>query len=272
MSRQLGVQAHCLRHEMAVDFEGTLTRLASLGLHTIELCSFRGFAGNPWGDFGRLADWQPERVRTALEQAGIACMGAHFVEDEFHEDALGRLLDWALGVKSPIVVVPGIRMPEQPRLADWQAAADRLNEIGNRLREHGLRFAYHTQNSVWENLGGVLAFEALAERLEPELCQIELDPSGSLVYGTGWQELVREMPGRFVSMHLRDGEAPDRIVPYLPALPLGEGAVDWKSALAAASAAGVPYYLLEMEIERGGDVFGALETSLNYLPTVTPTG
>ena len=51
-SDRLGVQAHCLRHEIASGLEGALERVAGLGPRAIRLMSFPGFHGQAWGDFG----------------------------------------------------------------------------------------------------------------------------------------------------------------------------------------------------------------------------
>lgn len=263
--RALGVQAHCLRREMSVDFPGTLARVKAMGIGRIEMCSFPGCRGNPWGDFGALADWPAERIRHALATTRLDCVGTHFAAKELTGDELGTAVRWARDIGSPAIVLDGLRQAADADAAAWRAAFESLNDIGRRVTDHGLAFAYHTQNDVWRTIAGTLLADELFRIVDPALCRIELDPSGALVFGADWASPVRENPGQFFAMHLRDGSRPGHEVPYLPALPLGEGDVDWPRALDAAVAADIPLYILEMEVDAGGDPFPALESSLAFL-------
>jgi len=264
---QLGVQAHCLRREMATDFPGTLQRLRALGLTTIELCSFPGCAGNPWGDFGALAEWPPEQVRDELERAAIECIACHFFPPELTDEAIAASALWARGVGSPAVVLSGLPLTAASPLGEWQSAFERLNLTGLQLRDEGLRFAYHTQNDAWANVGGVRLFDELLRLTDPELCGIELDLSETLAHGCDWTDAIPAASGRLLALHLRDGERPPGPVPWLPALALGEGDLDTAAAVAAAIRADSPHFLLEMEVEPARDVFEALETSIAWLET-----
>jgi sugar phosphate isomerase/epimerase len=262
---QLGIQAHCLRREMAQDFPGTLDQLTRLGLTTIELCSFPGCSGNLWGDFGKLAECPPRLIGDQLNDAGMNVIACHFMATELTPGNIDTSITWAHEVGSPAVVLAGFAFQGEPSLADWQASISNLNNIGERLANDNLRFAYHTQNNAWSRAEGISVFDEILRLVDPNLCSLELDPSGTLVYDTPWTETVRQLSGRFLSMHLRDGKRPSAHVPYLPALALGEGDMDWNASLGAATDARVPYYLLEMEVEAPRSAFEAIETSLDWL-------
>jgi sugar phosphate isomerase/epimerase len=264
---QLGIQAHCLRFEMAQDFPGTLDRLTRLGLNTIELCSFPGCSGNPWGDFGKLAECPPRLIRDQLNAAGMNVIACHFMAEELAPGNIDTAISWAKDVGSPTVVLAGFAFQGEPSLADWQASISNLNEIGERLARDNLHFAYHTQNNTWSRAEGISVFDEILRLVDPNLCSLELDPSGTLVYDTPWTEIVRQLRGRFLCMHLRDSKRPPTHVPHLPALALGEGDMDWEASFGAATDARVPYYLLEMEVETPRSAFEAIETSLDWLKT-----
>lgn len=263
-----GVQAHCLRREMAVDFPGTLQRLRAMGFRQIEMCSFPGCAGNPWGDFGELAAWEPSRIRAALDDAGFDSIATHVTQKELAPGAIDDTVRWVEGTGNSTVVLAGLPQTPESSLADWHSAFASLNDFGIALKRRGIGFAYHTQNDVWQMLEGVLLADELFRIVDPDLCLVELDPSGSLVCGADWESVVNANPNRYLAMHLRDGGRPSERVPYLPALPLGEGDVDWGVALNAATGAGINTYLLEMEVDADRDVFDALQTSLDFLGTM----
>lgn len=263
---RLGVQIHCLRSEVAEDFEGTLDRLCALGIDVVELCLFPGFAGNPWGDFGCVGRWPARDVGDLLEEMGMHCVATHCMHRDLADERLEQTIAWARDVRSPAIVLAGF--PPSTNLEVWRANFERLNATGQRMAGEGFTFAYHTQNDVWQSLGGALLANEMFRIVNPECCRIELDPSGSLVHGSDWTKCVLQHPNRYLSFHLRDGRRPLAPVPYLPALPLGDGDMDWRQTLDVAAAAGMPYYLLEMEVEDPHRVFPALQSSLVHLESL----
>ena len=263
--RQIGVQAHCLRRQMADDFPGTLGKIKAMGFERIELCSFPGCAGNPWGDFGVLADWRPRDIRAALDSAELACPATHVASAELAAGAIDATIDWSNEVGCRVVVLSSLPTPADPSLPSWQEAFASLNSLGEIFAASGLQFAYHTQPEIWQTIDGRLLADELMERVDDSLCRIEIDPSGAIVSGAIWQDVVRCNPGRFLAMHLRDGKQPREPVQYLPALPLGAGDVDWDLAVQVAIDAGISDYFLEMEVDSGYDVFRALDDSLECL-------
>jgi len=264
----LAVQAHCLRREMSVDFPGALARVKALGFDRIEMCSFPGCRGNLWGDFGELADWPSERIRAELAAAELDCIGTHFAAKELAGDQLDGAVRQARDIGSPAIVLGGLHQPADASATSWRAAFESLNEIGRRVTDHGLAFAYHTQNDVWRTIDGTLLADELLHIVDPAVCRVELDPSGALVFGTDWTASVIDNPGHFFAMHLRDGSRPGHQVPYLRALPLGEGDENWRRALDAAVSAEIPLYILEMEVDAGRDPFDALDSSLAFLESL----
>jgi sugar phosphate isomerase/epimerase len=195
----------------------------------------------------------------------------HVAHKELAPAVVDDTIRWLKSVGSATAVLAGLPLGADANLAAWRAGFASLNDIGAQLDECDIRFAYHTQNDVWQKLDGVLLAEEMFRIVDPDACKIELDPSGSLIHGTDWIRVVRSNPGRYLAMHLRDGARPLERVPYLPALPLGEGTVDWDAALDAAGEAGIPRYILEMEVEPKHDVFVALETSLDFLEAMQKT-
>ena len=269
---QVGVQAHCLRRELTTDIHGTLGELAAMGFESIELCSFPGCAGNPWGNFGHLADWRPGQIRAALDRAGLTCMATHVTAAELEPGRLDETLRWAEGVGTDTLVLAGLARPGGDDLLAWRSAFQELNALGARLSGAGFRFAYHTQIDIWRSIDGCWLARELLETIDPQVCRVELDPSGSLVHGTDWMSLVPDFHGLFFALHLRDGIRPPQPVPYLPAVPLGEGDEDWPAAIRAATDAGIRTAFLEMEVEAGRDVFRALRSSLDHLRSIGQLG
>ncbi|MCS6946458.1 MAG: TIM barrel protein [Steroidobacteraceae bacterium] len=263
--QQVGVQAHCLRRELAADFVGTLRRLRALEFDDIELCHFPGFAGSPWGDFGALAAVPPAEIRAMLLGAGLSCAAVHVRYPQLLPDRIAATVRWTLDVGSATIVLASLPLTTRDSLANWRDAFESLNRLGAELAAVGCRFAYHTQNDLWQTIDGRLLADELLRCIDPSRCLLELDPSGALLHGVDWRGVVRPRAGMFFAMHLRDGAASTADVAWAPAVPLGDGIEDWREALQTAAAVGIEHYFLEMEVAPGCDVIAALQKSLDYL-------
>jgi sugar phosphate isomerase/epimerase len=262
---RLGVQLHCLRHQLARDPREVLARLARMQLTSIELCHFPGFAGNPWGDFGELANWSPGRIETLVRDEGCTVVSTHFTFEDLAADKLDDSIGWSLDIGSPSIILAGVPRPDGADIGWWRSRFGWLNETGRKINAAGLSFAYHTQNDVWQVMDGALLANEMFRVVNPNCCSIELDPSGALAYRSDWAEPVLQHPNRYFAFHLRDGRVPEQAVPYLPAVPLGKGDIDIRRAVEVARKAGIGLYLLEMEVENPDTAFDALEESVHYL-------
>ena len=262
---QLGVQLHCLRHAVREGLADTLGKIRGLGFEVVELVSFPGCRGNPWGDFGAASDLAPGSIRAALDDAGLRCPSVMVYEKELSADGLDGVLEWARGVGADTVVLTALAAPSLPTLAQWQVTVERANQHAERCRGRGMTFVLHTQPELWASVERHRPIDCIGSWLDRELVSLEYDPSGALVHRADPLELLSRWPGRFHAVHLRDGQVPTEPVPYLPALPLGQGCVDWGAFLRACRSVDVSWYFLEMEVADPGDTLGAFSSSLAHL-------
>jgi sugar phosphate isomerase/epimerase len=272
---RLGVQAHCLRHAIAAGLEPALERVAALGLRAIEMMSFPGCRGQAWGDFGAAADRAPRDIGAALRAAGLACPSAMVLERELDLSRIEATLRWVSELGCPRLVQSSFTIADDAGAADWQLAFDRIEGLARRVRAAGLRYVLHTQPNLWRPFGpgpprqGLPGerrpIDVLLERLDPELVQLEYDPSGAIIHGLDPAGPLRARPELFYALHLRDGHTPPAPVYYLAALPLGAGGVDWPALLRTAAASAIEYHFLEMEVAEPAQTFAALESSCRYL-------
>jgi sugar phosphate isomerase/epimerase len=265
MPPRLGIQAHCLRQQLARDLHGTLGELARLGFGAIELAAFPGCRGNPWGDFGALADAAPEAISDALVAAGFIVPSTHISWREAQDEHFDATVAWLRGVGTQRAILASIPIPANASFEQWRAALERLNEIGMRFRESGLDFGYHTQANLWQMCDGARPADSLLEIIDPRCCLIEFDPTGTLIYGMDPAAYLRGRPDGFYALHLRDGRCPEHVVPHLYAQPLGEGEIDFRALLKAAAATSMQWHFLEMEMASPEAVMAAIQASLRYL-------
>ena len=262
---QLGVQAHCLRHQIALSLASALEAVARLGLNAIELVSFPGCRGNPWGDFGRSTDLPPREIAAALATEGLQCPSVMVTEAELATDRLAETLAWILAVGCRRVVLNSLQHPPRPSWADWQRSLERAEGYAKQCGEHSLDFTLHTQPELWAAVDGERPAELLLATVDTSVMRLEYDPSGAIMHGANPAEYLRQRPEAFYAVHLRDGHTPREAVSYLAAEPLGRGSVNWREMLDAAGRSGVEWYFLEMEVADRQLTLAALRESLTYL-------
>ncbi|HXJ39275.1 MAG TPA: TIM barrel protein [Bryobacteraceae bacterium] len=243
----MGCQTYPVRAQIEKDFAGTLKQLAAIGYKNIEMCSPRGYAKS---GYGNLVNVKAGDLRKTIHEAGLDCESCHFHLNELREN-LDETIGWAreLGLKQ--MVCSTLAMPKTSTLADWVKTAEDLNRIGEKVAKAGMQQGFHNHAFEFEKLDGVLIYDKLMSTYDPKLVKMQFQVS---VITLGFQaaDFFAKYPGRFCSIHLQDVSADKKEVP------VGQGIVDWKKTFAAAKAAGVKNYFVEMNMD-------ALKGSVPYL-------
>lgn len=210
-----GLQLYSLRTEMQRDVEGTLRRLGTMGYREVE------FAGY----FGRT----PAQIRDAVKAAGLAAPAAHVPLESLEGAALAATADAALEAGHAGVIVAWLPEALRDSLDAWRAMADRFSDIGRRLGERNLHFAYHNHDFEFAPLDGRVPYEVLLERADPALVGLELDLYWATRAGHDPLGLVRAHPGRFPLVHVKDASP----APELRQVDVGAGTIDFAAIIAA---------------------------------------
>ena len=222
----LSVQLYSVRDAAAEDLEGTLARLAAIGLTNVE----------PFD----LSD--PRRLRAALDASGLSAPSAHSRLD----GDVDAVLEAAATVGVRTVIHP---MCEAERWDDG-AFADAIAAAAKRAAGYGLQVGYH--NHWWES-GDSL--ERFAERSGAIL---ELDAYWAAVGGEDVPALLGRLGDRVRLLHLKDGPVNRENEQQLP---LGQGAMPVPEILAAATAAELG--VLEFDAY-AGDLFEGIAAGFEY--------
>src|SRR6266498_2725630 len=148
----IGVQLYTVRDLLQRDFEGTLARLAAIGLREVE---FAGYYGR-----------SPQAVRAALDTAGLDAPSAH-VPIEAARNDWPRVLEAAHVARHQYLVVAWLPEEERRTLDGYRAAADLFNRAGEQARAAGIRFAYHNHDYEFTRMEGRIPYDVLFERCDP---------------------------------------------------------------------------------------------------------
>jgi sugar phosphate isomerase/epimerase len=265
-----GVQLYVFREMLAKDFDGALAKVASLGITRVE---FAGF-------YKRTA----KEVRASLANAGLTASGAHCLTATMADDEVKRTIDFCREAEMPymIAAVPSIKPGgasgkggnpfEHIELEDWRWSAERFNVLGARVRDAGMRFAYHNHNIEAQKYGDVVAFDEMLRLLDPAVVDWEFDEGNFIAGGGDPYAYLEKYPHRFQLAHVKEWASPftPRVAGSFPPeyAPFGQGKTDWKRMIGALKKAGVKEIFIEQDGTAGGDELGAVRQAYEYLRKV----
>ena len=231
----IGCQTYPLRESIGKDFEGTLHQIAGGGIQMIELCSPNSFARD---GFGPLVNLGPAKIRDMIRGAGLGCISSHFRFTELKEQLDDRIA-FAKELGLTQMICATLEVPPDAPMSSWQKAFDQMNEIGAKTRKAGLQLGYHNHQFEFKEIDGVLVYDELMKRFDPELIKMQFQDAIPPQYDP--LAYLAKYPGRFISLHLSDWSAERK------AVPIGTGTIDWKKYFAAAKAGGIKNYFVEMD-------------------------
>jgi len=122
-------------------------------------------------------------------------------------------------------------LPHDPADPERGRMLDRLNAVAEAFAARGVAIALETGQESAETLLGVL------EALGREDVGVNFDPANMILYGMGDPvEAVRRLGPHVRQVHVKDARPPREPGTWGEEVPVGTGAVDWPSFLAAVEA------------------------------------
>jgi sugar phosphate isomerase/epimerase len=268
----LGLQLYTLG-DISSNLDAVFGQLAAIGYRTVELAGY----------YHRT----PTDLRQALDKAGLKCTSAHIPlapnQDFTKLAAEARIIGFDR-VIVPIFTMPsGVNLRPQAgesytdtlsRVAhgmtadQWKAQAAFLNRAGQALRAEGLRLGYHNHNVEFSPTpDGRTAYDILLRETNPALVTFEMDAGWVASTGLDPIHMLKEHPGRFELMHVKDIKPSQRpnFALQIDATEVGSGTMDWKHILPVAYAAGVRRFFVEQEPPFVRDRIEAVKISFQHL-------
>jgi sugar phosphate isomerase/epimerase len=189
---RLGVQAGIVRDALARDFDGTLGRLAQLGLKTLELQWYGGNFGRSPREIRRACDNAGIQVTSALVRAGAVLVGWARHLAALHE----------LGASHVLVV--NLTEDEAHSIDDWREWADRFSTAGAEARRAGIWLGLHNEPHFVTPIGGRVPYDEFIDRSDPASVALSMDAANMLRGGGDPVAYLRRHASRYRSGHLKD--------------------------------------------------------------------
>ena len=234
-----GLQLYTVRDRMKRDPAATLADVARVGYREVE---FAGYFKLP-----------PSSLRATLDRLGLRAPSAHVGLDEL-TDTLPATVAAARIMGHEFLVLAWI---DEAMRADWRKFAGQLNDIGQRVHDAGLRFAYHNHDFEFAVVNGTAGYDVLLAETNPAHVALEMDLYWVTKAGADPMKYLRASPTRFPMVHLKDATpAPERRM-----VALGEGVIDFPALLAA----GTHVEHAFVEHDEPKDSLASITASFNYL-------
>jgi sugar phosphate isomerase/epimerase len=200
----LGVQLYSVREDMKKDPLGTLKQLAAMGYKNVEHANYinRKFYGYTAKEFKKI-----------LDDMGLKMPSGHTVMERTHWDPSKKdfTASWKYTVEDAAIVgqqyviSPWLDEELRKTYDGLLAYMDVFNKSGELCKKSGMKFGYHNHNFEFSTqLNNQKVFDIMVKHTDPSLVAQQLDIGN--MYGAGGRalEIVKQYPGRFELMHVKD--------------------------------------------------------------------
>jgi sugar phosphate isomerase/epimerase len=262
----LGLQLYSVRDFLPKDYDGTLRQLGAIGYREVEAAGF----------FGRSAS----EVKQSMDRAGLHCVSAHYSLKDLLPK-VDETIEYGkdLGLEYIVCASPWFKDPssvkdagsgaarERMTLDDWRWNADQFNRIGERVHAAGIRFAYHNHTPEFRSENGVMFYDELQRLTDPAKVAMELDCGWAAVAGQKPVELLTRYATRIVMLHVKDFKMGHGAVPLPtpPSTELGNGVIDYRSILKAATKTNKIEHICVEQEEFDMPAMEALKVDADYM-------
>src|SRR3990170_1069154 len=261
-----GVQLYSVREDMKKDPLGTLKKLAEMGYRHVEHANYadRKFYGYNAAAFKKI-----------LNDLGLNMPSGHTVMNKQHWDESKKEFTdlWKYTVEDAATL--GQQFVISPWLDEsWRKDQDTLkhymevfNKSGELCKKSGMKFGYHNHDFEFkEKLNGIRVYDIIVQNTDPQLVIQQLDIGNMYTGGGRALDVIKQYPGRFASLHVKDEIAvPGSEHGYESAL-LGTGIIDVKKVLEESiKTGGTIHLIIEQESYQGKTPLDSVKENLEIM-------
>ena len=246
-----GLQLYTVRDDMKKDPAGTLKQLSATGYVYVEHANYvkRKFYG-----------YTPVEFKKMLDDFGLKMISGHTSMGPHHWDKSKNdftdewkwTIDDAAVVGQRYVVSPWLDESLRKTYDDLLGFLAVFNKCGELCKKSGMKFGYHNHNFEFNSsLNNIKVYDIILQHTDPTLVAQQLDIGN--MYGAGGRamEIIRQYPGRFELMHVKDeikSSAKGEMSDGYESTVLGKGILGVKDILdLARKTGGTTQFIIEQE-------------------------
>ncbi len=246
MSLPIGIQLYSVKDETEKDFKNALRKVSNIGYEGVE------FAG-----YGGLKSFE---LKALLEDLGLKVCGSHVALDELTENIEG-VIEYNLEIGNPYIICPWASYNNRE---DFIRMAYKLNSIGEKCKQSGLKFAYHNHAHEFEKFQGEYGLDILYKETKADLVKAEIDTYWVKYAGIDPVKYVEKHAGRCELIHIKDMEVTDKEMKSTEA---GNGIMDIKSIINESEKQEAKWLIVEQE-HFSRPSLESIEISYKYLKSL----
>jgi sugar phosphate isomerase/epimerase len=247
-----GVQLYSIRDQMKADPLGTLKQLASYGYKYVEHANYveRKFYGHSAKDFKKVLDDLGLKM-----PSGHTVMGKKHWDDAKKDftDAWKYTVEDAATVGQKYVISPSLEEGLRNSADDLKHFMDVFNKSGELCQKSGMKFGYHNHDFEFSvKMDGKTMYDVILQSTDPKLVMQQLDIGNLYNGGAKAIDIVRQYPGRFESMHVKDEILASGGHEKYESTILGAGIVNTKEVIdLGRKSGGTTLFIIEQESYQG---------------------
>ncbi len=262
----LSLQLYSVRDQMKKDPLATIKALSAIGYKD---CEHAGYNDQKREFYG----YAPDEFRKILADHGMTMQSGHSVFGKQHWDAdKGELTDlWKTTVEDSVkvgqkyIISPWLDVALRKNFEDLKRFMDAFNVCGEYCKQNGIRYGYHNHDFEFSlKLTSKRVYDIILENTDPKLVAQQLDIGN--MYGGGGRalELLKEYPGRFELLHVKD-EVDNGKGGHESGI-LGTGMIGVQEVLKKAVGSGSTFYLIiEQEAYQGKDPVDCMKENFGIM-------
>jgi sugar phosphate isomerase/epimerase len=261
----LGIQLYSIRDDMKKDPSGTLKQLAAMGYKNVEHAGYskRKFYGYSAAEFKKL-----------LDDLGLLMPSGHTVMGKQHWDAAKNDFtdEWKYTVEDAAIVgqhyviSPWLDESLRKNYDDFKAYMDVFNKSGALCKKSGMKFGYHNHDFEFsQQLNGQKIFDLILQNTDPSLVTQQLDIGNMYHAGGIALDIIKQYPGRFELMHVKDEIKTDKgeMGSNYESTVLGKGIIPVKEVIdLGKKSGGTKHFIIEQESYQGQAPLDAVRDDL----------
>lgn len=248
----VGLQLYSVRDEMKQDPLGTLKQLADMGYVYLEHANYidRKFYGYSAVEFKKI-----------LDDLGLNMVSGHTVFGLNHwdtakkdfTDAWKYTVEDAAVLSQQYVISPWMDEKMRDSYDTLNSYLDVFNKCGDLCSQSGMKFGYHNHDFEFtQQFNGEKVFDIMMKNIDPNKVVIQLDIGNMYNGGAIALEVVKQYPGRFENIHVKDEIKSASGEPQYESCILGEGVINCKEVMELATKiGGTTCYIIEQEAYQG---------------------
>jgi sugar phosphate isomerase/epimerase len=232
---------------MKSDPKGSLKKLADMGYKVVE---HAGYANRKFYGF------VPSEFKKILEELGMKMYSGHVdfgmqawdaSKNDF-TDTWKQTVEDAAYMGQKFVLTPELAENAQKDYDALLKVIDLWNKCGELCQKYGMKFGYHDDFNGNTVLHDMKLYDIIMKYSDPKLTIQQFDIANLYnAAGTDPMDVIKEYPGRFVSLHVKDVLKEKNKENSHDSTILGKGVLDVKDVLSLAIKNGAWLLIIEQE-------------------------